>query len=336
MKFKILFLFALSICLAQFAFGQDAAKVNLPTPGGYLVGPGDVLRISVLNEQEFNVPLATVDEDGKVYIPFSEEGVVVKCRSEKQLKADFAGLLSRYLKNPQVSVNVVERNSRPPATVFGEVRAPQQVTLTRKTRLLDVISFSGGVTEDAGGIIQVYRLQKPLCGEQTEDSEWTADAAQTEDGEFIPSRMYSYSGLRKGSNEANPVIYPGDVIVVHKALPIYITGEVGAPQGVYIKEGGLSLTEAIAKIGGIRPTAETKNIKIYRLKPNSKDRDTISVNYNLIKQRQQSDVMLEPYDIVEVDKSKKSIAQIALEMVTGISRTALSGIGAGLPNRILY
>lgn len=333
MKSKILFLFAFSICLTQFAFGQNA-PVNLQAPRGYLVGPGDVLKISVLGEPQFDVPQATVDEDGKIQIPFSDEGVVAKCRTEKQLKADIGQLLSKYLKNPQVSVNVTQRNSRPPATVFGEIRSPQQVTLARKTRLLDLISFAGGVTEDAGGMIQVYRMRQPMCSEEKVDSDWAAETSPNSD--FVPSRMYSYSSLRKGSDEANPVIYPGDVIIVHKALPVYITGEVSLPQGVYIKEGGLSLTEAIAKIGGIKPEAKTKDVKIYRLKPDSKDREIISVNYDLIKKGTQKDMMLEPYDIIEVDKSKKSIAQIAFETVTGLGRTALTGFGAGLPQRILY
>jgi hypothetical protein len=50
----------------------------------------------------------------------------------------------------------------------------------------------------------------------------------------------------------------------------------------------------------------------------------------------QKDVMLEPYDIVEVDKSKKSVAQIIFETVTGTARGAVSSFGGVLPQRILY
>lgn len=46
--------------------------------------------------------------------------------------------------------------------------------------------------------------------------------------------------------------------------------------------------------------------------------------------------MLQPYDIVEVDKNKKSIAQTILDIVTGASRTALSSVGNGLGTRVLY
>lgn len=334
MKSKILFLFALSIGLTQFMFGQNIPVSAQLAPTGYLIGPNDVLKISVLGEPQFEVLSATVDEDGRIQIPFSEEGLMAKCHTEKQLKGDVVQLLKKYLKDPQVSVNVIDRKSRPPATVFGEIRTPMQVGLTRPTRLLELISFAGGVTEDAGGMIQVYRMQRPVCGQEATDSDWVSE--NTQDSEFVPSRMYSLSSLRLGRDEANPVINPGDVVVVQRALPVYITGEVGAPQGVYIKEEGLSLSEALAKIGGVKKEAKTKDIKVYRLKPNSKERDTISANLNLIKKGEQKDLMLEPYDIVEVNHTTKPIGQIVFETLTGVGRTALSGFGQGLPQKVLY
>jgi polysaccharide export outer membrane protein len=202
----------------------------------------------------------------------------------------------------------------------------------RETRLLELLSAAGGVTEDAGGMIQVFRTRKPMCGENGGDIVWNNGDANSD----VPSRMYSLSSVKQGREEANPVVLPGDIIVVLRAAPVYITGEVVAPQGIYLKDGSLSLTEAIAKIGGVRREAKTKDIKIYRLKANSKDRDIISVNYDLIKKGEQKDVMLEPYDIVEVDKSKKSIAQIIFETVTGTAKTAFSGLGGALPQRVLY
>jgi hypothetical protein len=56
----------------------------------------------------------------------------------------------------------------------------------------------------------------------------------------------------------------------------------------------------------------------------------------LIKKGTQKDVMLEPYDIVEVDKSKKSIAQITLELITGVGRQGLGAVTSGLGQRVLY
>lgn len=312
--------------------GGQTLLPNIDTGKGYLLGPGDIIEGKILGEQQFDF-VATVDEDGKIEVPFSQAPVLAKCRSERELRLEVSRLLGAYLRNPQLSLRVTERKSRPPATIYGEVGTPQQVILTRKTTLLELISFSGGVKEEAGGMVQVFRTRRPVCTEADTENDWKSDGGDALD---VPSRMYSLSSLRLGKEEANPVIYPGDVVVVQKAAPVYITGEVLSPQGIYLKEGGMSLSEAIAKIGGVNREAKTKDIKIYRLKSNSKDREIIAANYDLIKKGEQKDIMLEPYDIVEVDKSKKTFAMTILEIATGTARQALSGFGSGLPTKVLY
>lgn len=306
--------------------------VDAPAQKGYLIGPGDEITGKVLGEPQFDF-VATVDEDGKIEVPFSEAPVMAKCQSERELRIGVATLLAKYLRNPQISLRVTDRKSRPPATIYGEVRKPEQVTLMRKATLVELLAGAGGVTDDAGGMIQVFRTQPPLCTDASEDSNWRSDTGDPTD---VPSRMFSLSNVRSGKEDSNPIIYPGDVIVVQKASPVYITGEVVSPQGIYLKEGGLSLSEAIAKIGGVRREAKTKDIKIYRLKAGSKDRQIISANYDLIRKGEQRDIMLEAYDIVEVDKAKESIAATILKIVAGAARSGVSSMGGGLGTRILY
>ena len=328
MNIKVLLICVVTLGLLQTALAQEVSVTPAPERA-YLVGPGDEITGSVMNEPQFNF-VATIDEDGKFQVPFFDQSIEARCRTEKDLRTDVTRLLSKYLKNPQISVRVTQRKSRLPVIVTGEVRTQQlQVELRREARLLELISFAGGETEDAGGMVQVFRTTPPICADPNQKEEWLAES---NNGTEVPSRLYSLSNLRLGREEANPIIYPGDVIVVQKASPVYITGEVLAPQGIYLKEGGTSLTEALAKIGGVRREAKTKEIKIYRLKANSKEREIIAVNYDLIKKGTQKDVMLEPYDIVEVDKSKKSIAETILEIATGSVRN-FSQI---LPQRILY
>lgn len=331
MKSTVLFVFAAILIIIQTVSAQSP-PVDVQVQKGYLVGPGDEITGKVLGESQFDF-VATVDEDGKIEVPFFDKPLIAKCRSERELRTDITTLLAKYLRSPQISIRVTERKSRPPATIYGEVRTPQQVVLMRKATLVELIAFSGGVTEEAGGMVQVFRTQPPLCSASGEDSDWKANTGDLTD---VPSRMYSLGSVKLGKEEANPIIYPGDVIVVQKASPVYITGEVVAPQGIYLKEGGLSLTEAIAKIGGVKREARTKDIKIYRLKANSKDREVIAANYDQIKKGQQKDIMLEPYDIVEVDKAKKSIGQTILELVAGAARTGLSSVTGGVGTRVLY
>jgi polysaccharide export outer membrane protein len=329
MKRNSLLFTVLVFCLFQTVFAQDV--VPAPESRGYLVGPGDVITAKVLGESQFDF-ISTVDENGNIEVPFYDKPIPVMCHSEREIKTQISKLLSKFLRTPQIGFGV-ERKSRPPVIINGEVRQPSSVTLMRKARLLELISSAGGVSESAGGMIQVFRTQAPMCGDPEEVAEWNAQAKNN--GGTV-SNMYSYSNLKIGTLEANPVIYPGDFIVVQKASPVYFTGEIRAAQALYIPEGGLSLVQAIAMLGGVSKEAKTKDIKIYRKKPNSQDRDTISVNYDLIKKGQQKDVMLAPYDWVEVDKSKKSIFQTILEVATGSVRTLAGGVTGGLSNKIIY
>ncbi len=327
MKFKAFLFFAFALGLSEFGAAQPLS-VSTDAQKGYLVGPGDVVTIKVIGEPDFNVNEISVDEDGKIQVPFSEEGIVAQCRTEKEITADVKQKLARYLRSPQASVYVNKRNSRPPVTIYGEVREQQQIVLTRKASLLDIIAAAGGVTDKAGGMIQVFRTQKPICTPLTDENDWTDKS----NADFsIPSRIYSVGSLKLGSRESNPEVFPGDIIVVQEAQPVFVVGEVQQTGKVMLPEGGLPLTQAIASVGGFNREARQKDIKVYRLKPNSKERETLTANYDLIKQGKQKDIMLEPYDIVEVNKSKKSVFDVMLDIATGGIRSTANT----LPVRVL-
>ena len=129
---------------------------------GYLIGPGDVLSIKALGESTFNVETLTVDEDGKILIPYVEAPLVAKCKTERGLQAEVSKAWSKYLKNPQISLQVTKRSSRLPVSVFGEVREPARFELTRRVRLLELISYAGGENEKSGGVVQVIRSMGPV------------------------------------------------------------------------------------------------------------------------------------------------------------------------------
>lgn len=313
MYLKILIFFVVAFCLFQTTPGQTVSE-NADVQKGYLVGPGDELTAKVLGEPQFDF-VATVDEDGKIEVPFFDRPIIAKCRTERELRADVTKLLAKYLKNPQASIRVTQRNSRPPVSIYGEVRQQQQVALTRRAYLLELISFAGGVTEKSGGMIQVFRTRPPICTEPDAQSDWKLANSNELD---VPSRLYSLVSLRQGREEANPEIFPGDIIVVQKAAPIYVTGEVMRPGEMNIPEGGLPLTQAVAMASGITREAKTKNIKIYRRKAGSPQPEVIVANYEQIKKGVQSDIMLEPFDIVEVDKASKKFTEYLLDFVVGV------------------
>jgi polysaccharide export outer membrane protein len=299
-----------------------AAHAQLPvnpmeTPKGYTLGPGDVVTGKVLGEPQFDFE-ATVDADGKIGIPFVEKPIMARCKTEGELRIEVTELLKKFLKSPQVSLRATQRNSRPPVSIYGEVRSQGKFDLTRRVYLLELIAYSGGETEKSGGMVQIFRPRPPICAEPGA-SDWGPTAA---DGSSVPSKMYSLASLRQGREDANPEVLPGDIIVVGKAAPVYITGEVIKPGEMNIPEGGLPLMQAVAMAAGMNREAKTKSIKIYRRKTGAPQPEIIAVNYDMIRKGQAKDVMLEPFDIVEVGKANKSIGQIFMELLTG------------LPNRI--
>ena len=313
MQFKFLSAIALAFCLVYAAAGQTVPAGN-DAGKGYLIGPGDEITGKVLGEKDFDF-VATVDEDGKIEVPFFDKPVLAKCRSERELRGDITALLAKYLRTPQASIRVTQRNSRPPISVYGEVRQQQQFVLTRRTYLLEVISAAGGVTDKSGGTIQVFRTRAPICREPGQADDWKVETAG---GLDVPSRIYSLATLRQGREESNPEIMPGDIIVVQKAAPVYVTGEVLKPGEINIPEGGLPLTQAVAMASGISREAKTKNIKIYRRKIGTSEQQVIVANYDQIKKGTAKDIMLEPFDIVEVDKAAKKFTDYLLEFATGL------------------
>lgn len=330
---KYLYSTVLSALLFGAVIGQNLPPDIQPVKG-YLIGPGDVITGKVLGEEQYGFT-ATVDEDGKIEVPFWDTPIIAKCRTERELRTEITDILTKFLRKPQLSL-LTEQKSRAPATIYGEVKTPMQIDLRRKASLVEILAFAGGETEAAGGEVMVIRNQAPQCVPAGDESIWTADATKPNGA---PSRTYSLAAVKSGREDANPIIYPGDVVVVQKAAPVYVTGEVISQQGIYIKEDGLSLTEALAKIGGFGREAKKNDIKIYRLKPNAveaKDREVISANYNLIQKGGQKDVMLQPYDIIEVGRAGKGVLQTVLEIATGAAKTAITSGANTTGVRVFY
>ena len=328
MKLQLLLCLLVAFAAVGIVSGQETTPQK-----GYLISPGDEITGKVLGEPQYDF-VSTVNENGMIYVPFSPENkpVIAQCHSEQELRAEITGLLARYLRNPQISINI-KKNYRT-ATIYGEVNKPMEVELRRKATLIELLAMAGGIKEEAGGMIQVIRTQPPVCVDNISAKDrWVSDSGDPTDA---PSRTYSLSSVRLGREDANPSIYPGDVIMVQKASPVYITGEVIAPQGIYLKEGGTSLYEAISMVSGLRPEAKSKEVKIFRLKSNSKDREVIVANLDLIRKGQATDPMLAPNDIIQIDKAKDSMGMTILKAVIGLGKQAAGQVTGGLGYRIAY
>lgn len=118
----------------------------------FAIGPGDLLEISVPEMDQLKDREARVSASGTIELPVL--GVVeVGGMTEDQVKVVLEQKLARYMREPDVDVNVKEYNSREVAVV-GMVQRPGLYTLTsRSDTILDMISKAGGMSIDASSRI---------------------------------------------------------------------------------------------------------------------------------------------------------------------------------------
>jgi polysaccharide export outer membrane protein len=196
------------------------------------------------------------------------------------------------------------------------------------------MAVSGGFTERASGTIQILHTEPLMCPEPGEEAE-----AGPIDATNIPLKVVKISDLRSGKLEANPIIRPGDYVLVTEAEPVYITGSVLSPGGIYLREQ-LSLSRALAMVGGARKEAKLSDVVVYRQSPGSAKQETFHVDVAAIKKNEKPDFILQPYDIIEVKEagmfSSARIGQTLMGAVTGGFSAAIQSTGTYLPTRVIY
>jgi polysaccharide export outer membrane protein len=306
---------------ASVAMAQGQSTPSSADTRSYLLGPGDVVEIKVFGQSDLNTN-AQVDSDGYLSSLAFLEPINVKCRTEREVQRSVQEAYKRLLKDPQVSVRILERNSRPPATVFGAVRQASKVPMQRTIRLNELVAASGGFTESAAGTIQILHTEPVMCPSAGEQA-----VAQQLDGTMLPMLVVKISDLKKGTNSANPIIRPGDLVLVPAAEPIYINGSVSSPGGVLLREQ-LTLSRALAMVGGTRREADLSKVTIYRQKPGTQEQEIIKVDFEAVKKNRHQDVILRPYDVVDVPErgTLRSIdlKGLVLSLLTGGVRTVVT------------
>lgn len=166
--------------------------------GSYRLGPGDVLAVHVDKHQEDSLERAVVSPTGHVYHPLLGT-IAVAGKTIPQLQLLFTTSISEFIRQPRVSVNLLEANSVKIA-VLGDVRLPGVVVMSRPMRVLDAISAVGGIAE-TGNSSNVSLLR------------------QSEDGRLQLLSVNIKNVLSgKGGPENNPYLRAGDTIVVHGNL----------------------------------------------------------------------------------------------------------------------
>jgi polysaccharide export outer membrane protein len=222
-----------------------------PDVGEYTIGAGDVLFINVWGHEDLTRE-AVVSEKGMFSFPLIGE-VKAAGLTVKELEAKLVRLLSDgYVVNPYVTVRIKGYKSQT-VYVLGQVREPGTYSLDKETSLIEIISRAGGVSDDAGWIIQVVRPSG-----RSPDKPITPEEAKKED--IINADL---EGLLAGKPQDNIRIEGGDTIFVPKAAYYFIFGEVKTP-GSYKLRRDTTVLKAVIMAGGFTDKASKRRIKIRR------------------------------------------------------------------------
>jgi len=204
-----------------------------------LIGPGDLLRVTVLDESDLSERVR-VNDSGKVSLPLigsvyllglstaEASGVVAKKYIDAQL-----------LKHPDVSV-FIEEYATQAVSVLGQVMKPGLVSISTPRTLVDVLAMAGGLTDVA-------------------DRHITVERGGTQHG---VTEVF-LSNKAEDALNANVEVFPGDKVLVPKAGVVYVLGDVSRPGGYVMQNNSrLTVLEAIAMAAGVNKTASEGHVRL--------------------------------------------------------------------------
>ena len=190
-RFSIVFIVAAMYFIStSFSYSGFETSFSKKDSKGYTIGAGDVLEISVYEEDDLS-KVVRVSEDGYISFPLIGRvkilGLVVN-EAEKQIEF----LLEKdYLVDAQVTVFVKEYGD---IFVFGEVNKPGSYKLEGEMSVLEAITVAGGFTEFANpNSTKVIRV---------------------EDGEEKTIKVRVDDITKKGDKSKDILLKPNDVIIV--------------------------------------------------------------------------------------------------------------------------
>src|SRR5882762_9586767 len=156
----------------------SAASRALP-PHDYLIGNGDLLAVQVFDVQELNREVR-VSQTGTIGIPLVPVRLHVAGLTETQAELKIAEVLEAngLVSHPDVTVTVKERKSKP-ITVVGAVMHPMVYQAERQVSLIEVLAEAGGISNDAGNVVVISRLETDPASDSEPPDITSSDAAPT-------------------------------------------------------------------------------------------------------------------------------------------------------------
>jgi polysaccharide export outer membrane protein len=220
-----------------------APQTGDATVARYLIGPQDLLKITVLDEAELTNNYR-VDSDGFITFPYVGR-VLAGGLNPGDLQDRIKNMLSpAYIKNPQVRVEIDQYKSQS-VMVSGEVRQPGKVPMTGAMTVLEALAAAGSPTPAASSELTIARPRKP--------------GADQPDSEIV---RINWKDLQLGKG-TDVVLQDGDLLNIAKAQTFFITGQVRNSSS-YVLEPGTTVEQAIAMAGGMSERGSDRRISASR------------------------------------------------------------------------
>lgn len=182
-------LLAAVLCLAFAARAADDAPAQ--GAGEFVLGPGDVVAITVWKQPSLSLTLP-VAPDGGISYPLVGH-LVAAGLTVRQLESLVTTRLREQLKDPQVSVALQDARSYR-VYVIGEVARPGEFEVKGPVTVLQAIAMAGGFTPFAARS-KVAVVATPAHGGERRGFDYDA---------FVAGR----------GNVTNLILMPGDTVVV--------------------------------------------------------------------------------------------------------------------------
>lgn len=209
----------------------------------YLVGPRDVLNITVWEHPELTIPAGEfrsaeasgniVGEDGNIFYPYA--GVIKAAgRTVEEIREELTRKLSRYIERVQLDVRVASYRSQR-VYVVGEVTKPGiQLVKDIPLTVLEAVNNAGGFTKESD--------RRNITLTRNEKS-------------YSINLLALYEG---GDTAQNVLLQHGDVLNIpdREFNKIFVLGETSGSgtntrtRSLYMNKGRMTLTEAISDGGG--------------------------------------------------------------------------------------
>lgn len=169
----------------------EAQQGHPQPPTEYLIGPEDILEISVWKEEGLEREVL-VRPDGKLSFPLAGD-VQAAGRTPEQVQTEITERIKRYIPDPVVTVTVKAIGGNK-VYVIGEVKNPGSYVIGRYVDVIQALTLAGGLTPFAReNSIKVLRREGTK--------------------EIVVS--FEYAEVKKGRRlEQNIFLRGGDVVVV--------------------------------------------------------------------------------------------------------------------------